>query len=112
VNFAVGLWWFGTFFCSLLLARKIPYHDQKPIDAERLLIEDHASPAGYRVPLLPDYEIDPSLARTGYKCLSLQCEFVVGLLLALVVGAAISLLAFTNLDEFVNDQVQNVIPTD
>jgi hypothetical protein len=110
VNFIVGIWWFGTLVLSLLLVRRIPYFDQKPIDAERLLVEDHASPAGYRVPSLPDYEIDPALARTGIDWLSVNTEFVLGLLMAFLVGGCMALMAFTQIDDNITDQVESFIP--
>jgi hypothetical protein len=94
-----------------LLVRRIPYYDQKPTDAERFLVEDHASPAGYRVASLPDYEIDPALARTGSSCMSPNFLFAVGLIMAFAVGGCITYLSFTEFDQFINDQVDNVIPT-
>lgn len=106
VNFVVGIWWTVTLFVSLILVRRIPYYDQKPVDAERLLIEDHASPAGYRIPSLPDYEIDPALARLGSPCVSINLEFAFGLLMMAFVGGSLIFLSFTEWDESVISQVQ------
>jgi hypothetical protein len=79
--------------------RRIPYQDQKPTIGERLLIETHASPVGYKVPSLPDYEIDPSLANTGSPYLSLTFELLIGLIMTMVVGTWLIGLAFTWWDE-------------
>lgn len=92
--------------------RQIPYADQSPETGEKLLIEDHASPVGFKVPSLPDFEIDPSMANTGIKWLPLNLEFVVGSLLAFGVGAAVIAKAFVDWDEqlyaLVGDLVDNI----
>lgn len=108
VNFVIGVWWTLTLLCSLCLCRRIPYYDSKPKDAERLLVIDHCSPAGYRVPSLPDYEIDPALARLGTNCASISVEFGFGIVMAFGVGAAIIYLAFTDWDDAVASQLQGV----
>jgi hypothetical protein len=84
-----------TLLFSLCYIRSIPYHNQSPLDGERLLVEDQASPVGYKVPSLPDFEIDPSMADTGSKCLSLNVEFLVGVIMALGVGIFLISLTFT-----------------
>jgi len=91
------------------LVRRIPYYDQKPTNSERLLEEDHSSPAGYRVPSLPNFEIDPALARTGTPCLSANFEFAFGLIMSLVVGGGITYLAFTDWDDMAIDQIQDLM---
>lgn len=88
-----------TLLCSICLVRRIPYEDQKPHSGEKLLVENHASPVGYQVPSLPDFEIDPGMATTGSKCLSLRFEFIVGVIMAIGVGSGIITLAFTSWDE-------------
>jgi hypothetical protein len=94
------MWWTLTLLLSLVLVRRIPYLDQKPAKiGERLLIEDHASPVGYKVPSLPDYEIDPVLANTGSKCFSLTFEMCIGFIMAFAVGTWIIALAFTTWEE-------------
>jgi hypothetical protein len=109
VNIAVGGWWCFTLICSLFLVRKIPYKDHHPYyDGEPLLVEDHASPVGYKVPSIPDFEIDPSLAKTGSSCIPYSLEFIVGFLMALVVGGGIVYLAFTDVDEQIVGTMQNV----
>lgn len=92
------------------MVRKIKFFDRKPINSEKLLEEDDASPAGYRVPSLPNFEIDPALARTGVDCFSLNFEFGFGILMAFVVGAGISYLAFTDWDDNAIDQIQEWMP--
>jgi hypothetical protein len=83
VNYVVGIWWFVTLVICLFLARKAPAAKrQPPEEAERLLVEDHASPAGYKIKALPDFEIDPLLAREGSAYMSVDAEFSLGLIVA------------------------------
>jgi hypothetical protein len=110
INHIVGSWWTVTLIVSLFLVRKVPHKEQKPAEnGERLLVEDHGSPVGYKVPSLPDFEIDPSLANTGSKWVPIQLEFLVGLIMALGVGGFIIALAYTNLDESLNDNLQDAV---
>lgn len=74
-----------------------------------MLIEDHASPVGYKVPSVPDFEIDPSLANTGSKCLSLTCEFMIGLLMAAAVGTWLVSLAYTTWEDHLYDEISDVV---
>ena len=99
VNLMVGIWWTVTLLLSIVLVRRIPFHDQKPRIGERLLVEDQASPVGYRVPSLPDYEIDPLLADTGSPYLSLPLEVCLGVIMAGTIGTWLIGLAFTTWDE-------------
>ena len=64
-------------------------------DEEPLLEEDHLSPVGYRVPNLPDFPINPSQGKRGIRQLSLRVEVCVGLVLAALIGAGVTTLAFT-----------------
>lgn len=59
-----------------------------------------ASPVGYKVPSLPDFEIDPTLANTGIKWLPMWLEFGFGSLLAAAIGIWMIALALTNWDEY------------
>ncbi|GKY90464.1 hypothetical protein MPSEU_000020200 [Mayamaea pseudoterrestris] len=99
VNFCVSVWFFVTLITCLCMVRQIPFVDQKPSAAERFLEPDHSSPAGYRVPSLPDYEIDPSLARTGLPCLSLRNEFMTGIFIAFALSGSMVYLSLTTWDE-------------
>lgn len=110
VNVMVGVWWSLTLLFSLCLVRKIKYTDQKPQLGEKLLEEDHASPVGYKVPSLPNFEIDPSMVDTGSKWIPLQLEFLIGVVMAIGVGIAIVSLAFTTWDEeFYDDIAETVV---
>jgi hypothetical protein len=109
VNHIVGSWWTLTLIVSLFLVRKVPCKEQKPENGERLLVEDHGSPVGYKVPSLPDFEIDPSLANTGSKWIPIQLEFLMGLIMAFGVGGFIIALAYTSLDESLNDDLQDAV---
>jgi hypothetical protein len=107
VNIVVGAWWMIPLFCSLFMVRRIPYKIQTPTVGEQLLLKDHASPVGYKVPNLPDFEIDPSLANTGSSYLSLNVEFIFGIIISIVVGTFIIYLAFTGWDEGVIEELTN-----
>jgi len=69
-------------------------------------VEDHASPVGYKVPSIPDFEIDPSLSKTGNKCVPLNVMFIVGMFMMFGIGGGIIYLAFTSWDENLIDDVQ------
>jgi hypothetical protein len=109
LNLVVGSWFFVTVIVSLCIVNKISYKDQKPSDAERLLDPDHSSPAGYRVPSLPDFEIDPSLARTGAPCFSMKFELFVGAAMAAAMGGSIVFLSFSDWDEAVVNTVNHTV---
>lgn len=94
VNSFVGVWFSVSLVASMLIAGNVePIRDYP--DEEPLLEEDHNSPVGYRVPNLPDFPVDPSLAKRGIRRLSLRIELSVGMFLAAVIGAGIVALAFT-----------------
>mmetsp|Transcript_15154 Transcript_15154/g.28736 ORF Transcript_15154/g.28736 Transcript_15154/m.28736 type:complete len:267 (-) Transcript_15154:80-880(-) len=108
VNVAVGGWWAFTMIVSLLMAHRIPYHDAHPnYDGEPLLVADQGSPVGFKVPSLPDFTIDPGLAQTGNKCFSIRFEVISGIIFALLAGAGIVFLAFTDWDETVVEEVES-----
>lgn len=98
----------------MFLVRRIPYHDITTSNSaatigERLLIEDHSSPVGYKVPSLPDFEIDPTIANIGLPCISLTTELVVGIVLALSAGTVLIGLAFTSWDDDVHDTIEGTL---
>mmetsp|Transcript_5757 Transcript_5757/g.7560 ORF Transcript_5757/g.7560 Transcript_5757/m.7560 type:complete len:496 (-) Transcript_5757:297-1784(-) len=104
VNIAVGAWWTFTFMTSLIYAMSLPYKPPitptEPDEDEPLLEHDHASPVGYRVPNIPNFEVDPSLASEGYFSLcSIQAQALIGLILAVVLGGGIIYLGFTDEDD-------------
>jgi hypothetical protein len=108
VNVAVGGWWAMTMVIALVMASRIPYRDPHPnFDGEPLLIPDQVSPVGFKVPSLPDFTIDPGLAKTGSEWLSLRTEVTMGMLFAFAAGAGIIFLAFTDWDESVVDEVES-----
>jgi hypothetical protein len=110
VNIVVGAWWMLSMICSLFVVRRIPYKMQTPSAGEQLLLKDHASPVGYKVPNLPDFEIDPSLANTGSSYLSLTAEFILGItIFSIAVGAFIIYLTFTSWDEDVIEGLTNYV---
>jgi hypothetical protein len=99
-----------TLFCSLFMVSRIPPKNQTPSVGEELLLKkDHASPVGYKVPNLPDFEIDPSLANTGSNYLSLKVELIIGIIISMAVGGSIVALAFTSWDEDVIENLQNYV---
>jgi hypothetical protein len=76
---------------------------------ERLLIDDHSSPVGYKVPSLPDFEIDPTIAITGWPCIPLAAELFFGVVLALSLGTVMIGLAFTTWDDYVHEVVEGTV---
>ena len=76
---------------------------------ERLLIEDHASPVGYKVPSLPDFEIDPTIANTGLPYVTISTELMIGMIMALCIGTVMIGLAFTSWDDNVHDAVEGTL---
>jgi hypothetical protein len=108
VNIAVGAWWCITLLCSICLLRRIPHMDHHPdYDGEPALVEDHASPVGYKVPHIPDFEIDPALAKRGFPLIPYWVELLLAVLMAIGLGSGIVSLAFTNMDEQILHAVQN-----
>jgi hypothetical protein len=98
VNIIIAIWWVASVCLNIILAWRTPFHDQKTLDSEHLLIADHASPAGFKVPSLPDYEIDPSFGHTGIRWLPKCVELVFGMVLAAAVCAGLLLLSFSDWD--------------
>ena len=104
VNVGFGVWWTLTFLSSLFMVLSIkPYH-QMPADEEYLLVAAQESPVGFKVPNLPDYIVDPILAREGIRFFSKSFEFVFGVVAALLVGMGIVYLNFTNVDDTLTGQ--------
>ena len=97
----------------MVLVRRIPpYRDVSTSTAtigERLLMEDHSSPVGYKVPSLPDFEIDPTIVNTGLPCISISTECIIGFVLALMFGTVMIGLAFTSWDDDVYDSIEGTI---
>ena len=113
VNIVVGGWWTFGLLSSLFMVRRIPYRDQHPnYDGEPLLVEDHASPVGFKVPDVPDFVVDPSLSKTGSALVSIGFEMFIGLLMAAVIGGGIIYLAFTSWGEDLVDSVQESLRGD
>jgi hypothetical protein len=108
VNMAVGGWFSLSVLCSLLcLSQKKPA-EFWPDNIEPLLIEDHTSPIGHKVPHLPDFPIDPSCAGKGHRrCLDSKTLLLVGIFGAFGIGGFFVYLGFSNLD----DQILNASVT-
>ena len=100
VNLAFGGWWASSLIASLAIILRKEREGIWPEEEEPLLEEDHSSPVGYKVPNLPEFPIDPTMAvRPSVSCMSLQFEFISGVMMALTMGAGICYLAFTNVDD-------------
>jgi len=110
VNFSVGAWWSLSLIASLTMIFQKERQKNRlshpicvlPNDEEPLLIEDGASPVGYKVPHLPDFPIDPSLTHLGWGalcCFGVGFEYLLGIVVALGVGGFICYLGITDLDE-------------
>jgi len=97
VNIIVGGWWSITLISSLcLLLRKNESVVQNDHTGENVLKEDQSSPVGYKVPSLPDFEIDLDREDTGSKYLSSQSVLLIGVILA--IGAGTAMIAFSLTD--------------
>jgi hypothetical protein len=96
---------FGGWFCMSLISCLCCLSKRKPAEfwpdsKEPLLAEDHASPVGLRVPHLPDFPIDPTFAAEGNRsCVNMNLDLVVGVFIALGIGAFFVYLGFSDLDE-------------
>ncbi|KAL7569922.1 hypothetical protein ACA910_008583 [Epithemia clementina (nom. ined.)] len=105
VNIIVGGWWTFTFISSILMVMAIPYDDYnitpaEPEDEEQLLVHDHASPVGYKVPNLPDFELDPSLAGGGVApACPLSMMSFCGIFLAIIFGGGMVYLGLIDEDD-------------
>jgi hypothetical protein len=99
VNIAVGAWFAFSLIASLCMVMQIEPEGVWPEDEEPLLEADHSSPVGFKVPNLPDFPIDPSLANHGIPWLNIKLEFYLGIVMALALGGGICYLAFTDIDE-------------
>lgn len=100
VNVAVGIWWSVSLLISIFFVLNLrPYFPVRPEDEEPILIEDHASPVGFKVPNLPDVPIYPSLVDKGSPFCTLTLEVLIGIVLAFVGGFAMVSLPFTDLDD-------------
>ena len=95
----VGAWWTIATICSLAAVFRKGRQGIWPDDEEPLLLKDHASPVGFKVPNLPDFPIDSAMASRGLFCLSMQVEFGLMLILTLFMGGFLCFLAFTDAED-------------
>ena len=96
VNMVIGTWWTVTLLVSLLLVIKIQPHQHWHKDEEALLVEDQASPVGFKVPNLPDFEIDPNLVQPERFPCPMQFELAFGFMLAIGIGGGMVYMAYTD----------------
>jgi hypothetical protein len=94
VNIVIGIWWTLTLLLSLLLAMKIP--PQSKQKDEPLLVESQASPVGFTVPNLPDFEMDPNVVQPERFPCPIQFEFAFGIVLTICIGGAFIYVAYTD----------------
>ena len=105
VNMLIGTWWTVTLLTSLLLVMNIsPYRSDWQRKEEAILVPDHASPVGYKVPNLPDFFVDPNLVQLDHVPLSMQCELMFGLLFAVVIGGGMVYFSFTDWGAFLTNR--------
>lgn len=102
IDLAVGAWWSFATVCSLTAAYRKGRQGIWPDDEEPLLVKEHASPVGFKVPNLPDFPIDVSMAQRGLFCLSMQLEFFLMLLITFCMGAFLLFLPLTDVDDDFN----------
>lgn len=95
----VGAWWTFATLCSLSAVYRKGRQGIWPDEEEPLLLKDHASPVGFKVPNLPDFPIDSAMAQRGLFCLGIQMEFGLMMLVTLCMGGFLCFLAFTQVDD-------------
>ena len=101
----VGMWWSLSLLASLVLSGRIKKYVRKPTgeypedDEQRLLIEAHDSPVGYKVRNIPDFIVDETLYEQATNIFSLLLLRLFGLCLAIFGGFTIVYLAFTDVDD-------------
>jgi hypothetical protein len=109
VNIIVSLWWSVTLICSISVVRLIPFRDLTPGDGERLLVDDHTSPVGYKVPSLPDFEVDPDLSNEGNPLFSINMEFTFGIVLAILVGFVMVAFTLSDWEHILTDNFDGAV---
>eukprot|EP00522_Entomoneis_paludosa_P007692 CAMPEP_0172439572 /NCGR_PEP_ID=MMETSP1065-20121228/508_1 /TAXON_ID=265537 /ORGANISM="Amphiprora paludosa, Strain CCMP125" /LENGTH=542 /DNA_ID=CAMNT_0013188271 /DNA_START=17 /DNA_END=1645 /DNA_ORIENTATION=- len=109
VNIVVGGWWFVACIMSLWTMVRMPSMDHTTVsssDNEPLLLASQASPVGFKVPSLPDYEMDSSLASTGViPFMNVQTEFITGVVVACGLGLA---MVWWGLSDWGSDAVDQI----
>lgn len=122
VNFGVGIWWGLTVIISMYFCKRIPvsaYYKMKddskresdldksttsiiPFipEPEPLVEQEQASPVGYRVKQIPDFKLDPNgSAKPHLPSAFLAFEVVLGVTMAIGIGALMVYSAFTDKDD-------------
>ena len=104
VNVVVGIWWTLTFLSSLFMVLRIKPRRELPANEEHLLVPAQESPVGFRVPNLPDYAVDPILAKEGIGWISKRIEFGFGVVVALVSGGFMIYVNYADADNALTGQ--------
>lgn len=107
MNLCGGVWWSVSLIFSLLILRSVAFYEEEAAVGERLLKSDHTSPVGFKVPKLPDFELDPCCGLAGSRFLSLHLEFAIGVVLAIVLGILMVSFSFTDWEDNAYDAVQD-----
>lgn len=94
----MGIWWTIATLCSVGAVYRKGRQGIWPDDEEPLLLKDHASPVGFKVPNLPDFPIDSALAQRSIFCLGIHFELGLMLVATLAMGGFMCFLAFTQVD--------------
>jgi hypothetical protein len=106
VNLGFGIWWTLSLIASLFVILRKEREGIWLEDEEPLLEKDHSSPVGFKVPNLPDFPMDPSMAARSIPLVSIHMEFFFGVLMALALGGGMCFLAFTDM---VNDLIEPTV---
>lgn len=107
VVLGVGAWWTLATLCSLSVVFRKGRQGIWPEDEEPLLIKDHHSPVGFKVPNLPDFPIDSVLAQRGHFCLNVKFEFALMVVATFCVGGFMCFLSFTNFEDDLGESGTN-----
>lgn len=94
---------------NLVIAMIIKRRDKANLTQDLILLEDHYSPVGFRVPNFPDLTIDPNQAIKGAPFVPLEYELYGAIFTALVILGVILSLSFSDWTSTVEAFIANLI---
>jgi hypothetical protein len=70
-----------------------------------MLLQDHFSPVGFRVPNFPDFTIDPNQAKRGLSCVSADHEMYCAVVMAILTMGLMVSMSFTDWTKTLEDKI-------